>query len=83
MRLILIFIVLMSHFLYAEQNDFTQPITIKSVSQFVDGLNDVAVYKDNVVITQGSLNITADEVRMMPVLEMVMKYSLRWVAGVF
>lgn len=64
MRLILIFIVLMSHFLYAEQNDFTQPITIKSVSQFVDGLNDVAVYKDNVVITQGSLNITADEVRI-------------------
>ena len=64
MRLILIFAVFMSCVLYAEQNDFAQPITIKSVTQFVDGLNDVAVYKENVVITQGSLKITADEVRI-------------------
>ena len=47
-----------------QNSDFSQPITIESGTQFVDGLNEVAVYKQNVVITQGSLKIHADEVRI-------------------
>ncbi|NDW16837.1 lipopolysaccharide transport periplasmic protein LptA [Alteromonas genovensis] len=46
------------------ENDFTLPIEIGSNSQFIDGKNKTALYKDNVLITQGSLTIEADEVEV-------------------
>ena len=48
----------------ASEDDFSQPIKIGSNSQFIDGKNKTALYKDNVLITQGSLVIEADEVEV-------------------
>lgn len=64
MRLIVFIFALMGTLANAQNADFSQPITIVSGTQFVDGINDIAVYKDNVIITQGSLKISADEVRI-------------------
>jgi lipopolysaccharide export system protein LptA len=49
---------------FSNENDFTLPIEIGSNSQFIDGKNKTALYKDNVLITQGSLIIKADEVEV-------------------
>lgn len=48
----------------AGEDDFTQPITVDSKSQFVDGKNKSSIFKGNVNITQGSLVIDADEVEV-------------------
>lgn len=48
----------------ANEKDFSLPIEIGSNSQFIDGKNKTALYKDNVLITQGSLVIEADEVEV-------------------
>lgn len=49
---------------FSNENDFGLPIEIGSNSQFIDGKNKTALYKDNVLITQGSLTIEADEVEV-------------------
>ncbi len=46
----------------AKETDFSQPITVDSASQFSDGIKKLSIFKDNVVIAQGSLRILADEV---------------------
>lgn len=48
----------------AGEDDFTQPITVDSKTQFVDGKNKSSVFKGDVNITQGSLIIDADEVEV-------------------
>ncbi|MBO1254297.1 lipopolysaccharide transport periplasmic protein LptA [Alteromonas sp. 5E99-2] len=48
----------------AGEDDFTQPITVDSKSQFVDGKNKSSIFSGNVNITQGSLVIDADEVEV-------------------
>lgn len=49
---------------HADQNDFSQPITVDAKSQFVDGKNKTSIFKDAVHITQGSMEIKADEVEV-------------------
>ena len=48
----------------ASEDDFSQPIKIGSNTQFIDGKNKTALYKEDVLITQGSLVIKADEVEV-------------------
>ena len=48
----------------ASEEDFSQPIKIGSNTQFIDGKNKTALYKEDVLITQGSLVIKADEVEV-------------------
>ena len=48
----------------ASEEDFSQPIKIGSNTQFIDGKNKTALYKEDVLITQGSLLIEADEVEV-------------------
>ncbi|WP_346993422.1 lipopolysaccharide transport periplasmic protein LptA [Alteromonas gracilis] len=44
--------------------DFSKPIKVDAKSQFVDGKNKTSLFKDDVLITQGSLIINADEVEV-------------------
>ncbi len=44
--------------------DFQKPITVDARTQSMDGKNKVTRFKDNVLITQGSLTIEADEVEV-------------------
>lgn len=48
----------------AGQSDFNQPITVDAKSQFVDGKNKTSIFKDDVNIKQGSMEIIADEVEV-------------------
>ena len=48
----------------ASEEDFSQPIKIGSNTQFIDGKNKTALYKEDVLITQGSLLIEANEVEV-------------------
>ena len=57
-------LVLCTRSAHSNENDFGLPIEIGSNSQFIDGKNKTALYKDNVLITQGSLTIEADEVEV-------------------
>ena len=46
------------------QSDFDKPIMVDAKSQFVDGKNKTSIFKDDVNITQGSMEIRADEVEV-------------------
>ncbi|GGD50223.1 lipopolysaccharide transport periplasmic protein LptA [Lacimicrobium alkaliphilum] len=48
----------------AVNQDFDQPIKIKSEYQTADGIKKVSVFRENVNITQGSLEINADELEV-------------------
>ena len=48
----------------AGESDFNKPITVDAQSQFVDGKNKTSVFKDDVNIKQGSMEIKADEVEV-------------------
>jgi lipopolysaccharide export system protein LptA len=48
----------------AGQSDFEKPITVDSKNQFLDGKNKTSIFKDDVRITQGSMEIRADEVEV-------------------
>jgi lipopolysaccharide export system protein LptA len=45
-------------------NDFNEPVTVDSRDQKIDGKARTSVFIDNVVITQGSLELTADRVEV-------------------
>lgn len=45
-------------------DDFALPIQVDAKSQFVDGKNKTSLFRDDVLIVQGSLKITADEVEV-------------------
>lgn len=51
-------------YVYAGEDDFTQPIKVDAQSQFVDGKNKRSTFKGDVNISQGSLVIMADEVEV-------------------
>ena len=59
-----LFLAIASGAVLASEDDFSQPIKIGSNSQFIDGKNKTALYKEDVLITQGSLLIKADEVEV-------------------
>lgn len=48
----------------AGKEDFTQTIEIASDYQLVNGITKKAVYRGDVLITQGSLKVTADEMQV-------------------
>ncbi|WP_088330525.1 lipopolysaccharide transport periplasmic protein LptA [Lacimicrobium sp. SS2-24] len=48
----------------AINQDFEQPIKVKSEYQSGDGIKKVTIFRENVNITQGSLVINADEVEV-------------------
>jgi lipopolysaccharide export system protein LptA len=45
-------------------SDRDQPISIEADSAFVDDLNGITIYEGNAFIQQGTLNITADKVKV-------------------
>lgn len=45
-------------------DDFALPIKVDAKTQFVDGKNKISLFRDDVLIIQGSLKITADEVEV-------------------
>ncbi|PKH01892.1 lipopolysaccharide transport periplasmic protein LptA [Psychromonas sp. MB-3u-54] len=45
----------------ALESDFEQPIHVSSVSQHVTMKNDRVVFQDDVLLTQGSIKLTADK----------------------
>jgi lipopolysaccharide export system protein LptA len=49
---------------YASDDDFSQPIRVDAKTTFADGIKKMTILKDGVRITQGSLIILADEVRV-------------------
>ncbi len=62
--LILISLSLFSWWSWAGPKDFQQPIKVDAKSQFVDGKNKISLFKDDVRIVQGSLEIHAKEVEV-------------------
>jgi lipopolysaccharide export system protein LptA len=54
---------------HAAKKDLEQEITIKSQRQAADLKNKIASYLDNVSITQGSISITADIVKVFSVVD--------------
>jgi lipopolysaccharide export system protein LptA len=48
----------------ALESDREQPIRIQADAAFVDETNGSSVYKGNVIITQGTLEVTANEVEI-------------------
>lgn len=59
---LLLVLLVLSHSSYALTGDTEQPINIDSGSQSLDMENNVVVFLDNVLITQGSIKITAEKV---------------------
>jgi lipopolysaccharide export system protein LptA len=55
---------LLPTFLYALETDREQPIRIQADAAIVDETKGSSVYKGNVIITQGTLEVTADEVEI-------------------
>lgn len=51
-----------SHFAFALKGDTDQPIHIEAGSQSLE--NNVVIFGDNVLITQGSIKVTADKVKI-------------------
>ncbi len=51
-------------FSHAGQDDFLQDLKVVAQKQFVDGKNKTSVFQNDVLITQGSLTIDADEVEV-------------------
>lgn len=47
---------------FAKTGDTEQPMHISSVNQSLDITNNVATFTDSVIITQGTIKITADKV---------------------
>ncbi len=47
-----------------KKEDFDKPTRLSSDNQFGDGKEKVAIYEGNVIISQGSLVINADKVKM-------------------
>ena len=50
--------------LYALETDREQPIRIQADAAIVDETKGASIYKGNVIITQGTLEVTADEVEI-------------------
>jgi lipopolysaccharide export system protein LptA len=48
----------------AGKDDFKLPIKVDSKTQFVDGKRKTSIFREDVHISQGSLNIEADEVEV-------------------
>lgn len=48
----------------AESDDFKQPITVDSKTQFVDGKRKTSIFRKDVHVRQGTLKIDADEVEV-------------------
>lgn len=55
---------LLSFNVAAVNEDFEQPIKVKSEYQSADGIKKISFFRENVNITQGSLVINADEVEV-------------------
>ncbi|MFN3237271.1 MAG: lipopolysaccharide transport periplasmic protein LptA [Pseudomonadales bacterium] len=49
---------------YALTSDRDQPISIEADSAFIDEVKGETIYEGNAIIRQGTLNITADKVRV-------------------
>lgn len=55
---------LLPTFSYALETDREQPIRVQADAAIVDETKGSSVYKGNVIITQGTLEVTADEVEI-------------------
>jgi len=64
LRFALYLLTLLPTFLYALETDREQPIRIQADAAIVDETKGSSVYKGNVIITQGTLQVTADEVEI-------------------
>ena len=60
----LFFVTLLPMFSTALETDREQPIKIQADSAIVDETRGASVYKGSVIITQGTLEVTADEVEI-------------------
>ena len=63
-RFTLYLLTLLPTFSFALESDREQPIKIQADAAIVDETNGSSVYKGNVIITQGTLKITANEVEI-------------------
>ena len=63
-RFALYLMTLLPTFSYALETDREQPIRIQADAAIVDEKKGSSVYKGNVIITQGTLEVTADEVEI-------------------
>tara|TARA_R110002072_G_scaffold2252_3_gene18625 strand:+ start:7165 stop:7689 length:525 start_codon:yes stop_codon:yes gene_type:complete len=61
---LLLITLLVSPWGYGLTSDRDQPISIEADSAFVDDANGVTIYEGNAFITQGTLNIAADKVKV-------------------
>jgi lipopolysaccharide export system protein LptA len=64
LRFALYLLTLLPTFSYALETDREQPIRIQADAAIVDETKGSSVYKGNVIITQGTLEVTADEVEI-------------------
>ena len=64
LKLALCLLALMPTFSLALESDREQPIRIQADAAIVDEKNGSSVYKGNVIITQGTLEVTANEVEI-------------------
>lgn len=51
-------------YVWADEKDFEQPITVDSITQIIDGKLKRSVFEENVVVNQGSLRIKADKLEV-------------------
>ena len=64
LKFALCLLTLMTTFSFALESDREQPIRIQADAAIVDEKNGSSVYKGNVIITQGTLEVTANEVEI-------------------
>ena len=55
---------LANQWVYGLTSDRDQPIAIEADSAYVDDANGITIYEGNALITQGTLNIAADKVKV-------------------
>lgn len=64
LRLIALCCALSVNVAHAKDDDFKKPITVDSKTHFVDGKRKTSIFRDDVHVQQGSLQIDADEVEV-------------------
>jgi lipopolysaccharide export system protein LptA len=64
LKFVLYVLTLLPTFLFALESDREQPIRIQADAAIVNEIKGSSVYKGNVIITQGTLEVTANEVEI-------------------
>ncbi len=63
-KILFVIAILLSNGALALSNDREQPINVEADSAMIDNVKGVAIYEGNVIVTQGSIRLTAEKVTL-------------------